>query len=260
MSDLKETIDLLINEVLGKFNLAYFKQLSRNNVRPQSKKDQMDFMYAGKSHPEIEYAVQMLPELGVGSSRRTFALSGSKALKIAKNEKGLAQNKAEMDIFQNNPGNSVVTKVFDAAPDMKWIISEIVKPFSNEEFEATFGVSAATFYIVKHIFEAGPTMEAFTQNLQKYVRHLHQLKKDGEITFKHPEGGYYKISAFIGPLTDIVKNQKFLAWFGDLVSFAKMNDLDFGDIVPTHFGRTVDGRVILYDYGLTNAVYGAHYA
>lgn len=253
MTHLQETIDLLVTEVLGKFNLAYFKQLSANNVRPTSKEDQIAMAYAGKSHPEIEYARAMLPELGAGSSRRTFALSGGKALKIAMNEKGLAQNKAEVDVFQKNPTNTITTKIFDASPDYKWVIAEIVKPLKNEEFEQLTRIPLVAFGSILSMLWKGP------DQVKKWVLGLKRMLQDGEMLTTNSVGNTVKTRDLLAAALQVTKNPDAIGFMTNVVTFAKSNGLHRGEIVPEHFGRTVDGRIVFYDFGGTEEVIRVHY-
>ncbi len=252
----KETIDMLIYEVLGKFNLEYFKNLSKTNIRPQTKEEETEMAYSGRSHPEIEYAKKFLPSLGFGSARITFALSGNKVLKIAKNQRGLAQNQAEFEIFYKNQGTPFVTKIFDKSDDYKWIISEIVKPLSKEEFEQRI-MDGTVFYLIREtVVQEGrdPKNAAI-----KWLKHLYYLKNRGEMFFEGPHEETRKISQVLPTLHAALQKPEKFDWLKELFDFIRKNNLDFGDIVPDHFGRTVDDRIILFDYGLTVEVGKAHY-
>lgn len=254
MTHLQETIDLLVNEVLGKFNLNYFKQLSANSVRPTSKEDQIALAYSGKSHPEIEYAKSMLPELGKGSARRTFALSGGKALKIAMNDKGIAQNQGEVQVYQNNPGNSVTTRVFDFSPDYKWVIAEIVKPMNASEFEMTTKIPNIVFIqMVNLLWKGGPDL------VKKWILGLKRMIQDGEMFTQNTIGQPVKTRDYLAAALTVTKNPEAFGLLQNVVNFAKKNSLHKDEIVPAHFGRTVDGRVIFYDYGATEEVIRVHY-
>lgn len=127
---LENAIETLISEVLRGFNLNKFKTIPS---------------IIGK----IKYANSILPKLGKGSSRIVFALSGDKVLKIAKNEKGFAQNNAELELFTSPDTKPVVARIYDAAQDNSWLISEIVKPFSNSraEWQAATGFDYLLFKI-----------------------------------------------------------------------------------------------------------------
>jgi hypothetical protein len=90
-----------------------------------------------KTVPEIyNYVKKYLKPMGRGSSRMTYLLSSRKILKIAKNEAGLSQNEAEIDVFTNPSTKNVVSRIFDYDPQNKWLVSELVKPLHWDEFES----------------------------------------------------------------------------------------------------------------------------
>lgn len=258
---LQETIDLLVNEVLGKFNLAYFKHLAASDVRPATKEDEIEMAYTGKSHPEIEYARSMLPELSKnkwgndeGSSRVAFALSGGTALKIAKNQKGLAQNQAEVQVFKSNPDNIVTTKIYDHSSDFKWVIAEIVKPLSVQDFEQLLHIPSQAFVPIRdYLWKGGPQM------VKKWVIGLKRMVTDGEMFTQDSVGNPIKTRQLLAAALQVTKNPEAMAFMQNIVTFAKKNALHKGEIVPDHFGRTADGRVVFYDFGGTEEVIDVHY-
>lgn len=96
----------------------------------------IDVMKKFKTVPEIyNYVKQFLKPMGRGSSRMTYLLSSRKILKIAKNDAGLSQNEAEVDVFTNPSTKDVVARIFDYDPQNKWLVSELVKPLSWDQFE-----------------------------------------------------------------------------------------------------------------------------
>ncbi len=120
MKVLKEYIELALSEAIRAapgFNINNLKKL--------------------QTVPEIyEYIKQYLRPMGRGSSRMTFLLSSGKILKVAKNDAGLDQNQAEVDVFTNPATKDVVARIFDYDPKNKWLVSELVKPLTWDQFEA----------------------------------------------------------------------------------------------------------------------------
>jgi len=111
----------------SKFELNKFKKLPSREVMKQ-------------------YAYMFLEPLGRGSSREVYTLSSRYALKIARNDKGVAQNEAEVDTFTNPQTKNVVAKVQSFDPDYNWMISDLVKPFDSEqEFQGAAGLSFDKF-------------------------------------------------------------------------------------------------------------------
>jgi len=90
------------------FNINYFKTLT----------------YPHSYH----YAADNLEHIGTGTTRFVFILSSKKALKIAGNIQGIAQNKKEVEIYTKTDNKELFAKVYDAADDGRWVICELVKP------------------------------------------------------------------------------------------------------------------------------------
>jgi hypothetical protein len=81
----------------------------------------------------LAYADAFLERLGAGSSRVAYTLTSNKVLKVAHNEKGLAQNKAELNIYTDPATKSIVAKIYDYEPDYVWLVSEPVREIKNEQ-------------------------------------------------------------------------------------------------------------------------------
>lgn len=231
MSNLKRLLEnLLLNEAhLGKFNMDQFKRIATSAGR---------VAYLEDCH---------LPMLGEGSSRAVYALSTSKVLKIAKftnYEAGKAQNEAEVSVWTNPETKEIAARIFDFSEDYAWIVMEIAKPFSNTKYELEIELEIpypkylGIYDLIKIITGQG--------DLDEFIR------------YNLPEGddpsGYDQakssIEDYVADLPPFMKT---------LLKLIENNDLDPGDIHPGHFGKTVDGRIVLFDYGLTNEVYNTHY-
>jgi hypothetical protein len=103
------------------------------------------------------YANSFLDIIGIGSSRAVFVLNSRLALKVAIDHKGVAQNKVEVKISDQQGENSIVTKVYDTDPSCMWIVSDLVRPISSEkEFKKLTGVDWKIMTdVVKYCFERG---------------------------------------------------------------------------------------------------------
>ncbi len=84
------------------------------------------------------YAEQSLPYVGVGSSRIVFKLNKDNALKIALNDAGVGQNKAETEVCAVQP--DLFAKVHTHDPGYKWLISEFAAPLNRDDFEDMTGM------------------------------------------------------------------------------------------------------------------------
>lgn len=91
-----------------------------------------------------KYCIQQLgPTQGRGSSRVVFQIDDNKVLKLALNEKGIAQNQAEDDRYLQSIG--VSPKIFDNDSNYKWLVSEYVLPAKKQDFKECVGISFEDF-------------------------------------------------------------------------------------------------------------------
>lgn len=80
----------------------------------------------------IHFAENNLKVIGVGTSRIVFEY-GDKVFKLAKNRKGIMQNKIE--ILKSKSNFDLFAKIFDYSPTNKWLVMEKTSPVSFEDFE-----------------------------------------------------------------------------------------------------------------------------
>lgn len=105
----------------------------------------------------IEYASNFLQPLGKGSSRQAFVFSSKYALKIAMNEKGLAQNKVEIDASTDPMIKQVVASVQRADDKHRWLLSDLVRSLKgSEEFESLTGGGFVDFvFYLEDVHDTG---------------------------------------------------------------------------------------------------------
>lgn len=100
----------------------------------------------GSFKGRYEYCVRTLgPTQGRGSSRVVFQLSDDKVLKLALNQKGIAQNEAECDWGVQS--YDVVPEIFKESDtdNYYFLVSEYVLPATEEDFEQIFDFDFTTF-------------------------------------------------------------------------------------------------------------------
>jgi hypothetical protein len=125
---LKEYVSLMLEKLRSEsFDWKQFKSLT--NIKEM-----------------FEYADKTLVKLGKGSSRAAYVLSSRYVLKVAFNEKGTAQNEAEVKVYSNPQTREIVTTIHDNDPEFRWIVADIVRPMSSEpEFHRQLGVAPGVF-------------------------------------------------------------------------------------------------------------------
>lgn len=91
----------------------------------------------------LKYCKQMLgPTFGSGSSRVIFEIDDNRVLKLAKNQKGIAQNEFEEETSRYS---DCVVKVIEHSADNTWLVEENCVPAKEEDFEHIVGVPFDTY-------------------------------------------------------------------------------------------------------------------
>jgi mRNA-degrading endonuclease RelE of RelBE toxin-antitoxin system len=107
--------------------------------------------YRGK----MKYASERLKRLGAGSSRVVYQIDDKKVLKLAKNEKGLAQNNVETDGYLAQQDITANTFNYDEQHDRPyWVEMELAIPLNRQKkrFKELTGFSHEDIYkLLNHI-------------------------------------------------------------------------------------------------------------
>lgn len=166
-----------------------------------------------------KYAERNLKHLSSGSSRLVYLTDGKTIVKLAKNDKGLAQNKAEANPKMKS---KYLNKILGHAKDYTWIETEFLEKINSKEFEKMTGVSFKDF---------GTALE-------------YGLKNVSESSEKKPKG-FEEIEK-----SDIYKELKRLGNKFKLMP---------GDLSRISSWGTIGGNPVLIDAGLTQKVYEDFY-
>ena len=94
---------------------------------------------------KVNYCRETMEYIGKGTARMAFLTSDhNKAIKLAFNKKGIAQNEVEGgDGFKN--GYEVFPTVFDAADDYSWLLVEFARKAKKTDFRKLMGVRFEDF-------------------------------------------------------------------------------------------------------------------
>lgn len=179
----------------------------------------------------LEYANTHLPrKIASGSARTVFQIDDEKVLKLAKNNKGFAQNQIEEDFYLQ--GFDIIAKVFDFDEDNHtYLEMELAKKITKKRFKQLVGVS-----------------------LEDVWNYLYNLRIQYNLT------GVSRYDRIKEVPEDIEENS-FIQELKDIV-------LSYDMVVPGDFGREStygevmrDGQptVVIIDFGLTNSVYDDFY-
>lgn len=181
----------------------------------------------------LEYCGWTMKHIGSGTGRTVFELSDDLVLKVARNEAGRRQNEVEAGINHN-----ICALTYQHSDNFDWCIMERVYPFEENKFDKLTG----TTYLDRVIwceFKA-ITKGHFEPEIVKLVE------------------ARYKSMSCNGWEERMGENE----FSSKLVSLMMVNDLEAGDIVRfDSWGHTKNNpdKPILFDYGLSNAVWSECY-
>lgn len=210
--DLIET--MLGEEYPQSFNMEEFKTLKSFNAR-------------------IKYCQENLKRISSGSSRIVYMIDDEKVLKLAKNNKGIAQNEVEYDYAEHLSNDPVLAKVFDADTDNNtWIEMELARKLNEAKFKQITGHDWKYF--------AQEVINVYRETQRQ--KQLYRVPEDAKMTLWEDETFSYQIFNLIEMYPEFKG--------GDL---AKINS--YGIVK-----RGGADRIVLIDFGLTNNVWDSYYS
>ena len=181
---------------------------------------------------KLKYATTHLPKIASGSGRVVFKVDDTKVIKIAKNQKGLAQNAVESEKFLQK--YDVVARTFDNDEHYFkdigpfWVEMELAHKTTKPRFKKLTGVSM--------------------DDLDRYLRWRRSL---------HKQTLSMGISAAV---LDTMRNNEFVEKLERLISDYDMGVGDMGRV--STYGEVLRNghpTIVLVDFGLTEQVYNDFY-
>jgi hypothetical protein len=89
----------------------------------------------------LAYANERLEKLGSGSARTVYAIDDKKVLKVAKNSKGLSQNRQEIQMKNDYCAPDILAEIFESSDSDKFLEMERGSKVSKSDFKRLTGVS-----------------------------------------------------------------------------------------------------------------------
>lgn len=180
--------------------------------------------FAGKQKYVKE---RLLGKMGTGSARAVFKIDDEKVIKVALNNKGIAQNETEINNWAYS--YDVLAKVFDSDIDNMWLEMELANKTTPKRFEQLTGLSI-------------DDLSDFLRMSRGETPRFNRLSKDKFDIIINDEG----------------------TWGRELSNF--VNDYDYpipGDFNRiSSYGEVLrDGKptIVLIDFGFDRSVSATHY-
>lgn len=176
----------------------------------------------------FNYCTQHLGQhIGKGSSRATFQIDDEKVLKLAWNEKGVAQNKEE----QRTYSDYIFPQIYDYDYNGLWLVSEFVLPAKAEDFKYCFNMTFKEF--CSFIAASGKYRFGVNfWNVMDYDKYVEYLDNDEDL---------YEFDEYIGN-------------YGKIVCGDMQRMVNYGLAK-----RNGEATIVLLDSGLSEDVWNSHY-
>lgn len=195
------------------FNMDYFKSLTSFNAR-------------------IRYCETFLQRISSGSSRIVYKIDENTVLKLAKNQKGIAQNEVEgqHDCYRDNM--NMFAKIYDTDENYLWIEMQLAKKARVSDFKRLTGYDFNT--VCYWIDYCKPDRYRNSNPLKTF--------------FDSPE---------------FEENWDEYGLLAELQEYIGNYDVPIGDLKRISSWGVVNGEygeeLVLIDYGLTNDVFNNYY-
>lgn len=218
-------MEIFVNESLFDNIKHNIEEMELDEANYPASFDIEKFSSISSYNGRLRYAKERLPKLGQGSSRAVFKIDDETVLKIAMNEKGLAQNETEASYYYNLRDMSCFAKVYEYSAEDYWIEMELAVKAKKSDFKKIIGVSFEDYwYYISHNISVDLNDKRFKD--PKNIAHISQddLKKLSENEF-----------------------------VSDVIWFCVNWDVAFMDLgVIGAYGVIGGHRLVLVDYGLSN--------
>lgn len=172
-----------------------------------------------------EYCDRHLSKISSGSGRLVYKIDDEKVLKLAKNQKGIAQNEVEHTYSEDYLAQDALAKVFDVHEDYLWIEMELARKLTMPLFKKLTGVTFNDYASV--------------------------------LADNRASRGYNPSQELIDEVWEIEDLETIIRYAGDF-------DIPVGDLTRTSSYGVVerDGHetIVLVDYGLNNDTLEKYYS
>lgn len=143
----------IINNIYNKVNSIKESTSKGKSKIQEAMKSSFSFEYLSSLDTEeaFEYCTKELGQnVGEGSSRAVFQIDDVQVLKLALNEKGIAQNRVEASTKEMK--SPLFPYILYVDENNKWLVTEYVLPAEGKDFEHCLGFGCGHFFY--HIIES----------------------------------------------------------------------------------------------------------
>ncbi len=196
--------------------------------------DLTEFSKLTSYNKRIQYCQERLKRISSGSSRIVYMVDNTKVLKIAKNQKGLAQNEIEASYSKYHDLKEITAQVFAYDQKDLWIEMELARKVTPQIFQKIIGFS----------------FKDYTAALNNYYHNVNPQKS--RYMSKYP---------MAQEMVDAMWKNEFIY---DIFTFMGGYDIPVGDLMRLNsyglVNRNGEDTIVMIDYGVTNGVLDDYYS
>ena len=224
---IKENMNNELANYPQSFNMDTFKSLNSYNKK-------------------IKYCNDNLQRIASGSSRIVYKIDDATVLKLAKNQKGLAQNEAETLYRDDMYAPDIFAEVYDNDENFYWIEMQLAKKAKPTDFKRITGYDFQTFqYFVMYSAEENQIRtRRYGFSVPTEYKQLFNSEEFQDMMWENPDNVFYQIREYLTSYQ--IQN------YGDVQRISSWG------IVKDKYDGT--DKLVLIDYGLTDDIAKKYYS
>ena len=194
-----------------------------------------EFRKCGSFAERVRYCEARLQRIASGSSRIVYQVDNEKVLKLAKNQKGIAQNQVEYRLG-TEPYYTCFAEIYEYDEQGLWIEMEFCKKAKKSDFKAIYGVPFEVLCCM--IYDQANNFRNVGWKINPFSDYENIVQKVWEGEENDLQMLFMSIQEYIGG--------EMLSGVGDLCR-------------PSSWGINSEGYFTLIDYGLDDDVAKKYY-
>ena len=223
---IKENMNNELANYPQSFNMDTFKSLNSYNKK-------------------IKYCNDNLQRIASGTSRIVYKIDDATVLKLAKNQKGLAQNEAETQYRDDIYAPDIFAEVYDNDENFYWIEMQLARQAKPTDFKKLTGYDFKTFtYFVMYTAQQHLPRTRYGFSIPSEYKQLFDSEEFKNMIWENPDNVYYQTNEYLTSY-EIKK-------YGDVQRISS-----WGVVKDKHDGTD---KLVLIDYGLTDDIFDKYYA
>lgn len=222
---IKENMNNELANYPQSFNMDTFKSLNSYNKK-------------------IKYCNDNLQRIASGSSRIAYKIDDATVLKLAKNQKGIAQNEAETQYRDDMYAPNIFAEVYDNDENFYWIEMQLAKKAKPSDFKRLTGYDFKTFQnFVTYSAQQYLPRRSYGFSIPSEYEQLFDSEEFQNNVWDNYDSIFYKVNEY---LTNYQIEK-----YGDVQRISS-----WGIVIDT------DGteNLVLVDYGLTDDIFNQYYS